>query len=182
MSRIGNKPIEIPSGVTVQEQGGTIEVKGPKGILTQGMREPIGLKLEGQTINMTRPDDTKTNKALHGLVRSLVANMIDGVTKGFEKKLELHGVGFRATLQGKNLSMALGFSHPVNVVPPTGIEFEVSKKMTDITVKGIDKQLVGQVAANVRAFRPVEPYKGKGIRYVGERVIKKAGKSVAAGK
>lgn len=174
--------MEIPSGVTVQDKGDVIEVKGPKGTLTQEARQPITLKVEGSTITFARPDDSKTSKALHGLLRSLVANMVDGVTKGFEKKLELHGVGYRATLQGKNLTMTLGFSHPVNIVPPAGIEFEVSKKQTDLTIKGVDKQLVGQVAANIRSWRPVEPYKGKGIRYVGERVIKKAGKSVSAGK
>lgn len=182
MSRIGNKPIELPSGVTVQEKGNIIEVKGPKGTLTQEARKPISVKVEGSTITLTRPDDSKTNKSLHGLLRSLIANMVEGVTKGFEKKLELHGVGYRASLKGKNLNMTLGFSHPVDIVPPAGIEFEVSKKQTDLTVRGVDKQLVGQVAANIRDWRPVEPYKGKGIRYVGERVIKKAGKSVAAGK
>jgi len=182
MSRIGKKPITIPTGVTVTINGNTIEVKGPKGTLQQTGREPIKVKVEGSTINLERPDDSKTNKSLHGLMRSLIANMIEGVTKGFEKKLELQGVGYRATLQGSNLGLALGFSHPVTIVPPKGITFDVSKKQTDITVIGIDKQAVGQVAANIRSCRPVEPYKGKGVRYLGERVIKKAGKSVSAGK
>ena len=178
MSRIGNKPIEIPSGVEVQINGQSVTVKGPKGSLSMDIAAPITAKVEGNVLTCERPNDSKSVKALHGLSRSLVANMVEGVSKGFEKNLELQGVGYRAQLQGQALGLSLGFSHPVTVEPPEGISFEVDKKQTLITVRGIDKQVVGQVAANVRAWRPVEPYKGKGVRYQGERVIRKAGKSV----
>jgi len=182
MSRVGNKPIEIPQGVTVQINGSKVEVKGPKGTLTHELCEPITVKQEEGRLVVCRPDDTSSVKALHGLSRALIANMIEGVSKGFAKKLLITGVGYRAQLQGKKLVLSLGYSHPVEYETPDGIEFEVGKSMTDITVKGFDKALVGQVAANIRAFRKTEPYKGKGIRYEGERIRRKAGKSVAAGK
>lgn len=182
MSRVGKKPIQIPEGVTVKVDGNRVETKGPKGTLGLVVKEPITIKVEGSSIIVERPNDTRNNKALHGLNRSLLANIVEGVTKGFEKKLELHGVGFRATPKGDGLSLAVGFSHHIVVDPPEGISFEISKKQTEITVRGIDKQLVGQVAANIKQYKKVEPYKGKGIRYKGEQIIRKAGKTVAAGK
>lgn len=182
MSRVGRKPIEIPAGVTVQVVGATIEVKGPKGTLSFAMKSPIAAKVDGKEIIIERPDDQRQNRALHGLTRALVANMVQGVMKGFEKKLLITGVGFRASLEGKKLSLALGFSHPVYVEPPPGISFEVGKAQTDITVKGIDRALVGQVAANIRKLKKTEPYKAKGIKYENEVIRRKAGKSVSAGK
>ncbi len=182
MSRIGIKPIEIPSGVTVQVNGSNVEMKGSLGTLKCEVKDPIIPKLNGTTLTVERPSDAKSVKALHGLFRSLLANMVLGVSKGFEKELELQGVGYRASLKGKGLSLALGYSHPITFDAPAGISFEVSKKQTEIVIKGMDKQLVGQVAADIRQFRKVEPYKGKGIRYKGEHVIRKAGKSVAGGK
>jgi len=182
MSRIGSKPIDVPSGVTVKVTGSKVDVKGAKGSMSLDVKEPISVKLDGSIVTLSRPSDVKSVKALHGLFRSLLANIIEGVSNGFEKKLELIGVGYRASLEGKNLNLALGYSHPVKLNAPEGITFEVSKKQTEIVVKGIDKQLVGQVAAEIRQVRKVEPYKGKGVRYSGERVIRKAGKSVAAGK
>lgn len=182
MSRIGKKPIDIPAGVTVKLAGQSIEVKGPKGALAMGIKAPIAAKVEGSVINIERPDDQRQNRSLHGLTRALVSNMVEGVSKGFEKKLLITGVGYRATLEGKKLSLALGFSHPVYVEPPQGISFEVGKTQTDITVRGIDRALVGQVAANIRKLKKTEPYKAKGIKYENEVVRRKAGKSVSAGK
>ena len=182
MSRVGKKPIDIPESVTVRIDGGKLEVKGPNGTLTGTLPGNISAKVEDGKVIVERPNDERMNRAMHGLVRALIANMVEGVFKGFTKKLLITGVGYRAQLQGKKLTLSLGYSHPVEMEAPEGVTFEVGKQMTDITVKGIDKALVGQVAANIRSRRKVEPYKGKGIRYEGEYVRRKAGKSVAAGK
>ena len=176
MSRIGKKPIPVPAGVEVNIDGSTVTVKGPKGELSKTFSEIINIAREGDEILVTRPDDSRTARAMHGLTRTLLSNMVIGVSEGFVKKLELQGVGYRAALKGKNLEMALGFSHPVVVVPEDGIEFEVPDN-THILVKGIDNQRVGQIAADIRKFRPPEPYKGKGIRYAGEHVRRKLGKA-----
>ncbi len=182
MSRIGNKPIDIPQSVTVQIDARKVEVKGPKGTLSRLLPEPITAKVDDGRVIVERPNDQRTNRALHGLTRALIANMVEGVSRGFEKRLLINGVGYRAQLQGKKLVLSLGYSHPVEVEAPEGIAFEVGKKLTDIKIMGIDKALVGQVAANIRKYRKAEPYKGKGIRYENEYVRRKAGKSVAAGK
>ncbi len=177
MSRVGRSPITVPSTVTVTLSGDTVNVKGPQGSLERQLPEGITIAQEGDTLVVSRPDDERRHRALHGLSRSLVANMVSGVTDGFTKELEIVGVGYRATAKGPNaLELALGFSHPVNVDAPDGISFEVPVQ-TRINVKGINKELVGQVAANIRKIRKPEPYKGKGVRYVGERVIRKAGKA-----
>jgi large subunit ribosomal protein L6 len=175
MSRIGRKPIPVPDGVTVVVEPEVVHVTGPRGALSERKSRDIGVDQEDGTLVVTRPTDRGEHRALHGLVRSLVANMVEGVTSGFEKRLELQGVGYRATLKGRNLELALGYSHPVPIEAPTGIEFEVPQP-TRIVVKGIDKQLVGEVAAIIRKQRPPEPYKGKGIRYEGEYVARKVGK------
>ncbi len=177
MSRVGNAPISIPSGVEVSISGTTVTVKGSKGTLEQTLPGGITAREDDGTIVVERPDDTGPSKSFHGLSRTLVQNMIVGVTEGFVKELQIQGVGYRATAKGNNaLELALGFSHPVNITAPEGIEFDVPAQ-TQIFVKGIDKQLVGQVAADIRKWRKPEPYKGKGIRYVDERVIRKAGKA-----
>jgi len=176
VSRIGRKPIELPTGVSVQIEAGKITITGPKGTLSQHIPGEIMISQEGSQLLVTRPDDSKQNRALHGLTRALVANMVQGVSGGFERKLELVGVGYRAQLQGKKLVINIGFSHPVEVEPPQGIEFEVPAA-NRITVKGIDKQLVGNTAAHIRAIRKPEPYKGKGIKYENEVIRRKAGKS-----
>ena len=175
MSRIGKKPIEVPGGVSVSISPGRVTVNGPLGELQQQV--PVRMKVEQAdgTITVTRPTERGDDRALHGLTRSLVANMVEGVTKGFEKRLEIQGVGYRATLQGANLELNVGFSHSVRIPPRPGISFEVPTP-TEIVVKGIDKQMVGQTAAEVRKVRPPEPYKGKGIRYEGEYVRRKVGK------
>ena len=178
MSRIGKKPISLPNAVEVTVDGNLITVKGPNGVLTQALPEGIGVQVEDNQIQVTRPNDSKTVCAYHGLSRALVANMVEGVTNGFEKKLELIGVGYRAQMQGKKLVISIGFSHPVEVDAPEGIEFEVPAA-TKITIKGIDKQLVGNTAAHIRAIRKPEPYKGKGIKYDNEVIRRKAGKSGA---
>ena len=178
MSRIGKKPISLPNAVEVTVDGNLITVKGPKGVLTQALPEGIGVQVEDNQIQVTRPNDSKTVCAYHGLSRALVANMVEGVTNGFEKKLELIGVGYRSQMQGKKLVISIGFSHPVEVDAPEGIEFEVPAA-TKITIKGIDKQLVGNTAAHIRAIRKPEPYKGKGIKYENEVIRRKAGKSGA---
>lgn len=178
MSRIGKKPISLPKGVEVTRDGSKITVKGPKGALTQEFPEEITFVQEENQLLVQRPSDDKKHRALHGLSRSLLANMVEGVTNGYEKKLELVGVGYRAQLQGKKLVINIGFSHPVEVDPPEGIEFEVPAA-TKITVKGIDKQLVGNTAAHIRAIRKPEPYKGKGIKYENETIRRKAGKAGA---
>jgi large subunit ribosomal protein L6 len=175
MSRIGRKPVDVPDAVTVTVAPGNIAVKGPKGELTTTYSQDMTVSQEDGTILVARPTDRGEHRALHGLTRSLIANMVEGVTDGFEKRLEIQGVGYRAALKGKNLELALGFSHPVPIEAPDGIEFEVPQP-TEIIVRGIDKQLVGQVAADIRKRRPPEPYKGKGIRYRGEQVLRKVGK------
>ncbi len=175
MSRIGRKPIPVPESVTVELAPGRVAVKGPKGELAQSLSAEMKVQQEDGTVTVERPTDRGEHRALHGLTRSLIANMVEGVTEGFEKRLEIQGVGYRAQLKGKNLEMALGYSHPVPIEPPEGIEFEVPQP-TEIIVRGIDKQLVGQVAADIRKRRPPEPYKGKGIRYRDEHVMRKVGK------
>jgi large subunit ribosomal protein L6 len=175
MSRIGRKPIEIPEGVEVDVQPGSVKVKGPKGELDQAVNREMKVVLDDGTVKVERPTDRGEHRALHGLTRSLIANMVEGVTDGFERRLEIQGVGYRAQLKGKNLEMALGFSHPVSIDAPAGIDFEVPQP-TEIIVRGIDKQLVGETAARIRKSRPPEPYKGKGVRYAGEYVARKVGK------
>ena len=168
------KANRVPEAVTVELAPGRVAVKGPKGELDQRLSPEMKVEQAEGTITVQRPTDRGEHRALHGLTRSLIANMVEGVTDGFEKKLEIQGVGYRAQLKGKNLEMALGYSHPVSVEPPEGIEFEVPQP-TEVVVRGIDKQLVGQVAADIRKRRPPEPYKGKGIRYRGEHVARKVG-------
>ena len=175
MSRIGRKPVPVPEAVTVEIAPGTIAVKGPKGELTQAFSRDMTVAENEGVVTVERPTDRGPHRALHGLTRSLIANMVEGVTDGFEKRLEIQGVGYRAALKGKNLELALGYSHPVAIEAPEGIEFEVPQP-TEVVVRGIDKQLVGQVAADIRKRRPPEPYKGKGIRYTGEQVLRKGGK------
>jgi large subunit ribosomal protein L6 len=176
MSRIGRKAIEIPSGVDVSVDDSTVTVKGPLGTLQQRFHPDMRLIVEDAELRVERPDDERLHRSLHGLTRTLIANMVEGVTRGYEKRLEIVGVGYRAALRGPDLELALGFSHPVTIAPPSGIEFEVPVP-TRITVRGIDKQLVGEVAAGIRKVRKPEPYKGKGVRYEGEYVRKKAGKA-----
>jgi large subunit ribosomal protein L6 len=176
MSRIGRKSIPVPTGVDVTISGQTVKVKGPKGELQHTVAEPITVEREGAELHVNRPNDERRAKELHGLSRTLVANMIVGVTEGYKKVLEINGTGYRVTAKGKDLEFALGFSHPVNVVPPAGITFSVERP-TQFTVTGIDKQLVGEVAANIRKIRPPEPYKGKGVKYQGEVIRRKAGKA-----
>jgi large subunit ribosomal protein L6 len=177
MSRIGRSPIPVPSNVTVTLSGDNVSVKGPQGTLERQLPQGITIAQEGDTLVVSRPDDERRHRALHGLSRSLVSNMVSGVTDGFTKELEIVGVGYRATAKGPDaLELALGFSHPVQVEAPDGITFEVPVP-TRIIVKGIDKEKVGQVAADIRKLRKPEPYKGKGVRYSGERVQRKAGKA-----
>jgi len=175
MSRIGRKPIPVPAGVSVAIEPERVTVNGPKGELTERIHRDITVAQEGEELLVTRPTDRGEHRALHGLTRSLVANMVEGVTAGFEKRLEIQGVGYRAQLKGKDLELALGYSHPVPIRAPDGIEFEVPQP-TRIVVRGISKQLVGETAANIRKQRKPEPYKGKGIRYEGEYVARKVGK------
>ena len=189
MSRIGRKPIAIPNGVTVDVATGLVSVKGPKGELSQTVSREMkitqdersasdgveGAEAPVATLTVERPTDRGEHRAQHGLTRSLIANMVQGVTEGYEKRLEIQGVGYRARLQGKALELNVGYSHPVSVTAPEGIEFEVPTP-TQVLVRGIDKQLVGEIAARIRRSRPPEPYKGKGIRYVGEHVRRKVGK------
>lgn len=177
MSRIGKAPIPVPSGVEVTLDDRRLVVKGPQGTLERSLPGEITVRHEDTTLYVERPNDERHNRALHGLTRSLVSNMVTGVTAGFTKELEIVGVGYRATARGANqIELALGFSHPVYVDAPEGVTFEVPAQ-TRVNVKGIDKELVGQVAANIRKIRKPEPYKGKGVRYVGERVVRKAGKA-----
>ena len=175
MSRIGKKPIPVPEGVTISVEPELVRVNGPRGELSERIPRDITVAQEGEELVVTRPTDRGEHRALHGLTRSLVANMVEGVTDGYQKTLEIQGVGYRAQLRGRDLELALGFSHPVSVKAPDGIEFEVPQP-TRIVVKGISKQLVGETAANIRKRRPPEPYKGKGIRYEGEYVARKVGK------
>ena len=176
MSRIGKMPITVPAGVTVTIDGSTVTTKGPKGELTRTFRPVVSIEQEGDVITVTRPDDSREAKAQHGLVRTLVANMVEGVSNGFTKKLQLVGVGYRAALKGKDLEMQLGYSHPVQVKCPEGITFECPQP-TEIVVSGPSKEQVGQIAADIRKWRKPEPYKGKGIRYEGEYIRRKLGKA-----
>src|SRR4051794_15675188 len=175
MSRIGRKPIDLPSGVAVTVEPGLIKVKGPRGELSQSVSQDMKVDVAESVVNVTRPTDRGEHRALHGLTRSLIANMVEGVTGGFEKRLEIQGVGYRAQLRGKDIELAVGVSHPVSIEAPEGIEFEVAAA-TQIVVRGISKQQVGETAARIRKVRPPEPYKGKGIRYQGEYVARKVGK------
>jgi large subunit ribosomal protein L6 len=175
MSRIGRKPIDLPSGVAVTVEPGLVKVKGPKGELSQAVSQDMTVDVTDTAVNVTRPTDRGDHRALHGLTRTLIANMVQGVTGGFEKRLEIQGVGYRAQMRGSSIEFALGYSHSITVDPPDGISFEVPAP-TQVVVRGIDKQAVGQVAANIRKLRPPEPYKGKGVRYQGEVVLRKVGK------
>jgi len=175
MSRIGKKPIPLPSGVTVSIEPELVQVNGPRGTLSERVSRDITVAQDGDMIVVSRPTDRGQHRALHGLTRSLVANMVEGVTTGFQKTLEIQGVGYRAALKGRDLELALGYSHAVPVKAPEGIEFEVPQP-TRVIVKGNSKQMVGEIAANIRKKRPPEPYKGKGIRYEGEYVARKVGK------
>ncbi|HXF56986.1 MAG TPA: 50S ribosomal protein L6 [Actinomycetota bacterium] len=181
MSRIGRRPIQIPEGVEVQVDGSRVSVRGPKGSLEQTFHPDMRIVLEDGVVKVERPSDEGFHRALHGLTRTLIANMVEGVTKGFEKRLEVVGVGYRAALRGSDLELSVGYSHPVVYPAPPGIEFEVPAP-NRIVVRGIDKQQVGEVAAEIRRIRKPEPYKGKGIRYEGEQVRKKAGKAAKGGK
>lgn len=176
MSRIGNKIVELPAGVEVKQDGNNITVKGPKGELTRAFSSDITMNIEGNVVTFTRPNDTKEMKTIHGTTRANFNNMVVGVSEGFQKALELIGVGYRAQLQGKKLVLNVGYSHPVEIEAPAGIEIEVPAN-TQVIVKGINKEVVGELAANIRGVRPPEPYKGKGIRYVGEYVRRKEGKT-----
>ncbi|MFS0865274.1 50S ribosomal protein L6 [Fredinandcohnia sp. 179-A 10B2 NHS] len=176
MSRVGKKPLEIPSGVTVTFNGNTVTVKGPKGELTRTFHPDIQINVEENVINVARPTDNKEHRALHGTTRSILGNMVEGVHKGYERGLELIGVGYRAQKSGNKLVLNVGYSHPVEIVPEAGIEIDVPSN-TKIIVKGIDKERVGAIAADIRGVRPPEPYKGKGIRYEGEFVRRKEGKT-----
>ena len=175
MSRIGRKPVTVPDGVTVDIKPGMVSVKGPKGELSQALSPDMKVTQSDGTLTVDRPTDRGEHRALHGLTRSLIANMVTGVTDGYEKRLEIQGVGYRAWLQGKALELSVGYSHPVSVSAPDGIDFEVPVP-TQVVVRGIDKQLVGEIAARIRRTRPPEPYKGKGVRYAGEHVRRKVGK------
>jgi large subunit ribosomal protein L6 len=175
MSRIGKRPIEVPSGVTVQVEPGRVAVSGPLGSLQQQVPSRMEIAQDAGVVTVTRPTERGEDRALHGLTRTLIANMVEGVTKGFEKRLEIQGVGYRAALKGSDLELQVGYSHPVTIKPRTGISFEVPLP-TQVVVKGTDKQAVGQTAAEIRKVRPPEPYKGKGIRYEGEYVRRKVGK------
>jgi large subunit ribosomal protein L6 len=175
MSRIGRAPIEVPAGVEFGQRDDVVTVKGPRGELTQRVPVEMRIELSDGVITVARPSDSGQHRSLHGLTRSLVANMVEGVTKGFEKRLEIVGVGYRASVKGDNLELLVGYSHPVVIEPPQHVEFETPQPQV-VLVRGMDKQVVGQVAAEIRRVRPPEPYKGKGIRYAGEHVAKKVGK------
>ena len=177
MSRIGQMPVVVPSGVDVKIKGSHVQVKGPKGELQHTFPADMAISLDKGEVIVKRPSDEPSHRALHGMTRALINNMVVGVSDGFAKVLEVNGVGYRAELEGKNLVLNVGFSHPVEIEPPEGIEFEVDERTRQITVKGYDKQVVGHVAANVRKVRPPEPYKGKGIKYLDERIRRKAGKA-----
>lgn len=180
MSRIGRKPIAIPAGVKVAVDGRAVSVTGPKGSLMRDIPAPISVVVDGEQVTVTRPSDSKTNRSLHGLCRTLVANMVEGVSAGFRKDLEINGVGYRAAKAGNKLTLALGYSHPIEIIPPAGITFEVPEQ-TKIAVLGHDKELVGQIAAEIRSLRKPEPYKGKGIKYTDEVIRRKAGKAGKVG-
>ncbi len=176
MSRIGRLPVTVPSGVDVTVSGQHVTVKGPKGELSHTVAEPITVEQADGVLEVKRPDDERTSRSLHGLTRSLINNMVLGVTEGYEKKLEIHGTGYRVLAKGSNLEFALGYSHSITVEPPAGITFAVENQ-TRFSVQGIDKQLVGEVAANIRKLRKPDPYKGKGVRYAGEQIRRKVGKA-----
>lgn len=175
MSRIGKIPVEIPAGVEVNINGQDVSVKGPKGTLTMSVASPIIAKVDGSTVVVSRPDDERESRSLHGLTRTLIANMVEGVTNGYSKVLEIQGTGYRVNQKGAGLEFQLGFSHPVNVEPPEGITFKVEGNR--VTVEGISKEQVGEVASNLRKIRPPEPYKGKGVHYLGENIRRKVGKA-----
>jgi large subunit ribosomal protein L6 len=181
MSRIGKKPVSLPKGVQVTVDGQTVKVKGPKGELTRTFSPEISIEMENGQVLVKRPSDARQIRALHGTTRAIINNMVVGVADGFSKVLQVEGVGYRAEMKGKQLVMALGYSHPVPVDPPPGIAFAVDEKTRTITITGIDREQVGQVAAEIRAWRPPEPYKGKGLRYLGEHVRRKAGKAGKVG-
>ncbi|MEX2323411.1 MAG: 50S ribosomal protein L6 [Acidimicrobiia bacterium] len=179
MSRIGKSPVQLPSGVTVEISGSEVTVKGPKGTLTRRFHDKVAFSQEDGVVTVTRVDEERESKALHGLSRALLANMVVGVSEGYRRELQTVGVGYRAALKGKDLELQVGFSHPVEVAAPDGIDFEVPEP-TQIVITGIDKERVGQIAADIRSIRPPEPYKGKGIRYANEQIRRKAGKSGVA--
>jgi large subunit ribosomal protein L6 len=181
MSRIGKKPVPIPAGVQVKIDGSEVTVKGPKGELKRTFVESISVTQEGAELKVTRPDDLRETRALHGLTRALLNNMVEGVTRGFKKTMVVEGVGYRAEMAGKNLMLYLGYSHPIIVVPPDGIAIGADPKAKTISVEGIDKEKVGEISAEIRSLRPPEPYKGKGIRYDNELVRRKAGKAGKVG-
>lgn len=181
MSRIGKRPITLPAKVTVTINGQEVVVKGPKGELTRVLPAGVTIETEGDTVTVNRVNDSRMARERHGLCRTLVANMVEGVANGFQRRLEIQGVGYRAAVQGKNLNLNMGYSHPVLIEPPDGIQFQVENN-TNVIVTGIDKEIVGNTAAKVRAVRPPEPYKGKGIRYQGEAVRRKVGKTGGKGK
>jgi len=177
VSRIGRLPVEIPGGVTVELKGSSVRVKGPKGELHRTFSPAIGIAMEANQLLITRKSDESAERALHGTTRALLANMVHGVSTGFEVILEVDGVGYRAEMEGKNLALFVGYSHPVKIEPPAGITFSADQKSRQIKVMGFDKELIGQVAANIRMVRPPEPYHGKGIHYLGEHIRRKAGKA-----
>ena len=177
MSRIGRLPVEIPGGVKVDVKGSNIHVKGPKGELQRTFSSSIGIAMENNQLVITRKSDDPAERALHGTTRAILANMVNGVSKGFQVVLEVDGVGYRAEMEGKNLALHVGYSHPVQVEPPSGISFEPDAKTRQIKIMGFDKELVGQIAANIRNVRPPEPYHGKGLHYLGEHIRRKAGKA-----
>jgi large subunit ribosomal protein L6 len=181
VSRIGRLPVPVPAGVQVDINGLAVTVKGPKGQLAQTFHPDMTIEMAGGEVVVKRSSDDKVHRALHGLTRALIANMVHGVSDGFSRELVIEGVGYRADMQEKNLVLAVGFSHPVVIEPPAGIAFEVPKGNRNILVRGIDKQMVGEIAAKIRGVRPPEPYKGKGIAYAGERIRRKAGKAGKAG-
>jgi large subunit ribosomal protein L6 len=177
MSRIGKQPIPIPAKVTAEIKGQQIAIKGPKGTLTRELPNPIEVKQEGETLLVKPTDNSRIGRQRHGLCRTLVANMVQGVSEGFQKRLQIQGVGYRAQAQGKKLTLNVGYSQPVEMEMPDGIDVAIDNRNTEVIISGIDKELVGNIAANIRAVRPPEPYKGKGIRYFGEQVRRKAGKT-----
>ena len=177
MSRIGRLPVAVPNGVQINVQGSDVHVKGPKGELKRAFSPLVGIALENGQVVITRKSDTPQERALHGTTRAVIANMVRGVSSGFEVALEVEGVGYRAEMNGKDLSLFVGYSHPVKIEPPAGISFEVDQKIRQIKVLGFDRELVGQTAAEIRGVRPPEPYHGKGIRYAGEKIRRKAGKA-----
>ena len=177
MSRIGRLPVAVPNGVQINVQGSDVHVKGPKGELKRAFSPLVSIALENGQVVITRKSDTPQERALHGTTRAVIANMVRGVSSGFEVALEVEGVGYRAEMSGKDLSLFVGYSHPVKIEPPAGISFEVDQKIRQIKVLGFDRELVGQTAAEIRGVRPPEPYHGKGIRYAGEKIRRKAGKA-----